>query len=196
MSVIHQILFESLSYNGAPGWLSWLSLWLQLRSWSQGCWVPAPRGALCWQLRAWSLLWILSVSLSLPLPHSQSLSPSRINIKKNKTKQFLLLAAKLKPFVYTINFRSKRTTRRSWPRSNLTLFGKRADWIKKVILRKMIIIYVNTHQIYTNITSSKFDLSWNLWNHSPFTFIFLPGGKKRFKPLASSWITNCYSFSL
>ena len=49
-----------------PGWLSWLSVWLQLRSWSLGSWVQAPRWSLCWQLRTWSLLWILCFPLSLP----------------------------------------------------------------------------------------------------------------------------------
>ena len=42
--------------TGVPGWLSQLSIQLQLRSWSHGSWVQAPRQALCWQLRAWSLL--------------------------------------------------------------------------------------------------------------------------------------------
>ena len=52
--------------NGAPGWLSRLSVQLRPRSWSSGSWVRAPRQALCWQLRAWSLPWILSPSLSAP----------------------------------------------------------------------------------------------------------------------------------
>ena len=33
---------------GAPGWLSWISVRLELRSWSHGSWVQAPRQALCW----------------------------------------------------------------------------------------------------------------------------------------------------
>ena len=53
---------------GAPGWLSRLSGRLQFRSWSHSPWVPAPHQALCWQLRAWILLWILCLPLSLPLP--------------------------------------------------------------------------------------------------------------------------------
>ena len=63
-------------YPGAPGWLSQLSLRLQLRSWSHSSWVWAPHQALCWQLRAWSLLRILCLPLSPPLPclHSVSLS--------------------------------------------------------------------------------------------------------------------------
>ena len=32
-----------------PGGLSWLSLWLQLRSWSPGLWIWAPHLALCCQ---------------------------------------------------------------------------------------------------------------------------------------------------
>ena len=31
-----------------PGWLSRLSIWLWLRSWSRGSWVRAPCQALCW----------------------------------------------------------------------------------------------------------------------------------------------------
>ena len=55
-----------------------LSVRLRLRSWSHGPWVQAPCQALCWQLRAWSLLGFC-VSLSLcPSPaHSLSLSLSQ-----------------------------------------------------------------------------------------------------------------------
>ena len=44
---------------GVTGWLSLLSIWLQLRSWSHGPRVWALRQALCQQLRAWRLLQIL-----------------------------------------------------------------------------------------------------------------------------------------
>ena len=57
-----------------PGASGWLSVWLQLRSWSHGLWVRAPRPAVCWCLRAWSLLQILCLPLSLPLPCSCSVS--------------------------------------------------------------------------------------------------------------------------
>ena len=59
---------------GAPGWLSRLSVRLRLRSWSRGLWVQAPHRALCWQLRAWILLQILCLPLSLTLLHSSSVS--------------------------------------------------------------------------------------------------------------------------
>ena len=59
---------------GVPGWLMWLSVRLQLRSWSHGLWVHALHQALCWQLRAWSLLHILCLPLFLPLAHSHSVS--------------------------------------------------------------------------------------------------------------------------
>ena len=59
---------------GAPEWLTQLSVWLWLRSWSHSLWVWAPRRGLCWQLGAWSLLWILCLPLSLPLPHLCSVS--------------------------------------------------------------------------------------------------------------------------
>ena len=45
--------------QGEPGWLSRLGVRLRLRSWSHCLWVRALRRALCWQLRAWSLLLIL-----------------------------------------------------------------------------------------------------------------------------------------
>ena len=60
--------------EGVPGWLSRLSLWLRFRSWSHSLWVRAPCRALCWQLRAWSLLQIRCLPLSLPLPCSCSVS--------------------------------------------------------------------------------------------------------------------------
>ena len=43
---------KDLNIVGAPGWLSQLSGWLRLRSWSHGSWVWAPRWALCCQSRA------------------------------------------------------------------------------------------------------------------------------------------------
>ena len=69
---------------GAPGWLSWLSVQLQLGSWSHSSWVWASHWALCWQLRAWSLLQIVCLPLFLPLPWLSlclclSLSVSKIN---------------------------------------------------------------------------------------------------------------------
>ena len=63
--------------RGAPVWFSWLSLQLWLRSWSHSSWVRAPCRALCWQLRARSLLQILCLPLSLPLPRSCSVSFSK-----------------------------------------------------------------------------------------------------------------------
>ena len=51
----------------APGWLSRLSVRLQLRSRSRGPWVRAPHRALGWWLRAWSLLPILCLPLSLTI---------------------------------------------------------------------------------------------------------------------------------
>ena len=38
--------------TGASGWLSWLSIWHQLRLWSHGSWVWAPHWALGWRLGA------------------------------------------------------------------------------------------------------------------------------------------------
>ena len=58
----------------APGWLSQLSIQLRFGSWSYSWWVQVPHRALCWQLRAWSLLRILCLPLCLPLPHSCSVS--------------------------------------------------------------------------------------------------------------------------
>ena len=81
---------------GAPGWLSRLNVWLQLRSCSPDSWVRVPSQALCWQLRVWSLLQTLSVCLSVclslslfappPLWCMLSLSLSKVNIKKKKKK--------------------------------------------------------------------------------------------------------------
>ena len=55
-------------------WLSQLSVWLWLRSWSHSSWIPVPHRALCWHLRAWSLLWVLSPSLCPSPAHALSLS--------------------------------------------------------------------------------------------------------------------------
>ena len=85
-----------ISPLGVPGWLSRLSIWLQLRSWFHSLWVQAPHWALCWQFRAWSLFWILCVCVSLslcPPPPTLlilSLSLSKIKIKKNFNKKIKL----------------------------------------------------------------------------------------------------------
>ena len=74
---------------GVPGWLSLLSVWLQLRSWSHGSWVWAPSQALCWQLRAWILLQILSPSLCTSPACTLSLSKNKQTLKKLKKKSVL-----------------------------------------------------------------------------------------------------------
>ena len=52
-----------------PGWLSQLSVLLQLRSWSHGSWVQPPCRALCWQLRAGACFRFCVSSLSFcPCP--------------------------------------------------------------------------------------------------------------------------------
>ena len=56
--------FKNELISGVPGWFSRLSVWLRLKSWSRCLWVRAPCPALCWQPRAWSLLWILCPPLS------------------------------------------------------------------------------------------------------------------------------------
>ena len=75
----------------APGWLRWLSVQLQLRSRSCGPWVRALHLALCWQLRAWNLLWILCLPCSLSLPPLMlCLCLSKINTKKFKNIKFYI----------------------------------------------------------------------------------------------------------
>ena len=63
--------------RGAPGWLSYLSLQLQLRSWSHSWWAPTPHKAHCCQ----------PVSLQLasdPLSPSLCSSPACAHPKINK----------------------------------------------------------------------------------------------------------------
>ena len=75
---------ELTTMSGAPGWLSWLGVWLRLRSWSPGSWVSAPRWALCWQLRLWSLA---SDSPFLSAPPLLELCLSLCLSKLNKPQQ-------------------------------------------------------------------------------------------------------------
>ena len=77
-STVH---FTNIGRLGAHGWLSQLSAQLWLRSWSHSLWVQAPHGALGWQLRAWSLRQILSLSLPFPTCVCVCVSLSKINIK-------------------------------------------------------------------------------------------------------------------
>ena len=78
--LINTVTIVNLEIIGAPGWLSWLSVRLPLRSWSHTPWVWAPHQALCWQLRAWSLLQIcVSPSLCPSPANALSLSVSKIN---------------------------------------------------------------------------------------------------------------------
>ena len=69
--------------QGAPGWLSRLSVWLWLRSWSHSLWVRAPHWALCWQpgtcFGSSVLLSVCPSPACMPPP----LSLPQINIKKN-----------------------------------------------------------------------------------------------------------------
>ena len=84
-----EILSPSLSLskikNRAPGWLSRLSVQLQLKSWSRGLWVQAQHGAHCWQLRPWRLLRTLCLPISLcPSPTcTLSLSLKNKHFKKS-----------------------------------------------------------------------------------------------------------------
>ena len=68
----------------APRWLSQLSIWLWLRSWSNGLWVQAPNQALHWQFRTWRLLQIRCLCFSLPLPCSHSFSVKNKRLQKKK----------------------------------------------------------------------------------------------------------------
>ena len=95
---------------GEPGWLSQLSAWFWLGSWSHGLRGRVPHGALHWQCGA-----CLGFSLypPLPLPHMLSLSLSQnklyINFKKEKQKEwtdfpFLLKRKKKKKEVTVSSF--------------------------------------------------------------------------------------------
>ena len=70
---VNDIADKRLVYRGA-----WVAQSVKrptsARSRSHGPWVRAPRQALGWWLRAWSLFPILCLPLSLPLPHSCSVS--------------------------------------------------------------------------------------------------------------------------
>ena len=90
----------SLLHFGAPGWLSQLSVRLQLRSWSHSPWGWAPRRALCWQLRAWSLLRMLCLPLSLSLPCSCSVSLCLKNKNKNIKTPWHKLFHFISPFTF------------------------------------------------------------------------------------------------
>ena len=70
MKIIHVWLFRYYLriYHGSACVTSQLSVQLRLRSRSHSSWVWALCQALCWQLRAWSLLQILHLPPFLPLP--------------------------------------------------------------------------------------------------------------------------------
>ena len=94
---------------GAPGWLSQLNVWLGLRPWSHGSGVRAPCGALCWWLRAWSLLWILYVCVCVclcPSPaHVLSLSSLSFSQKKKKSiGQYIPDEYRYKHFLFFFKF--------------------------------------------------------------------------------------------
>ena len=93
---------------GVPGWLSWLSIRLWLRSWSHGSWVRAPCRALCWQLGGWSLLLILCLPLSLPFPCLNSVSLSVKNkwtLKKFLNDVNIVVNANFETFVGPVHWR-------------------------------------------------------------------------------------------
>ena len=77
------VMIKSIMRGTLTQWISRLSDQLQLRSWSHSWWIQAPCQALCWQLRAWSLLWVLCLPFYRRLSYSRyvslSLSLSKIN---------------------------------------------------------------------------------------------------------------------
>ena len=89
--------------KGVPGWLSQLSIQLRLRSWSHSSWVQAPRWALYWQLRAWSLLRIRCLPLSLcpsPTRAQACLCVSKINKHSKRIVNISLIRPSDKDKIY------------------------------------------------------------------------------------------------
>ena len=99
----NQLPSTLIAHKGRPAW-PWLfkspfhgGAWVaqsvkrptSARTRSRGPWVPAPRRALGWWLRAWSLFPILCLPLSLPLPRSCSVSlcpKNKINVENKNSK--------------------------------------------------------------------------------------------------------------
>ena len=73
MKVNHQLGIKTW-ICGAPGWLSQLSVWLQLRSWSHSSCVRAPHRALCSSSEPGAASDSVSPSLSAPPPLMPCLS--------------------------------------------------------------------------------------------------------------------------
>ena len=75
------LLSLGASFKNAVPWGAWVPQPVKCPTSAHSGWVGAPHPALCWQLWAWSLLRILSLLLSLPLPcsHSVSFSLSETN---------------------------------------------------------------------------------------------------------------------
>ena len=83
------VMFKVLSVLGAPGWLSRLSVPLQLRSRCCGLWVRAPRRALCCSSEPEACFgFCVPLSLCSFPTHALSVSlkykHSKKNLKKNK----------------------------------------------------------------------------------------------------------------
>ena len=84
LNICRKRIIKRNAQGRAPGWLCQLNVRLQLRSWSYSLWVRTPCQALCWQLRAWSLLQILCLLLSLCPSPTCALSLSLKNKYKHK----------------------------------------------------------------------------------------------------------------
>ena len=78
-------LVSTMWVIGVPGWLSQLSVWLWLRSWSQYSWVQAPHQARCCQCRA---CFGSSVPLSLCPSLPRALAPS---LNKHFLKTYIIM---------------------------------------------------------------------------------------------------------
>ena len=115
-------------------WDAWVAQLVErltsARSWSHGLWVQILCWALCWHLRAWSLLLILCLPLSLPLPHSCSVSLCIRNkqtlANKNKVRSFPNLFQKnFQPFIKIIV---------QWERDITRMFLTVGNWTQLLLI--------------------------------------------------------------
>ena len=153
---------------------------LRLRSWSHSSRVRSPLQGLCWQLGVWSLLWILSASLSAP-PRSLSLSLSLSQKQTLKKFKYELRGKDCQNLENTLTMKDRnQNIQRQWRNSELTERIQSSSTLQRIIINTLCFherycshetraaYYTKGEAEEQEISQSNFLCFNYCWNKQPF----------------------------